>query len=131
MVLPYARGTACCNERGSVCENQPNIKKICTLVMVSRLSPGAWSVFCRAGPTQMMSVHVELDRRQSCILVISCSPLDLIFIPQLSANLWSIALLHQPFFIVRLAQNHVVLEEKFVSYTKPAQHREDRRFKQP
>lgn len=41
-----------------------------------------------------------------------------------SADLGSVTLLHQPLLVVCLAQDHVVLQEKLVSHTKPAPHKE-------
>lgn len=41
-----------------------------------------------------------------------------------STDLGSVALLHQPLLVVCLAQDHVVLQEKLVSHTKPAPHKE-------
>lgn len=36
-----------------------------------------------------------------------------------SADLRGIAFLHQPLFVVRLTQDHVVLQEEFVPHAKP------------
>lgn len=44
-----------------------------------------------------------------------------------SADLWCVALLHQPFLIVRLTQDHVVLQEELVSHTKPVEKKNDRK----
>lgn len=43
-----------------------------------------------------------------------------------SANLGGVALLHQPLLVVRLTQDHVVLQEKLVPHTEPAAQKETR-----
>lgn len=51
-------------------------------------------------------------------------PLFLLVGMQGSTDLGSVALLHQPVLVVCLAKDHVVLQEKLVSHTKPAPHKD-------
>lgn len=86
-------------------------------------------------PAQLFTCGLEQGRRQQCFLLCdgklyfrSLFPAPLLppppHRPKGSADLGSVALLHQPLLVVCLAQDHVVLQKKLVSHTKPVQHKD-------
>ena len=140
--------------RGSIRQSQTKKwTNCCFIVVVCCMLPGPvpatpaslW-LFCTAEcvPSKggfLSYVHVG-DRRwtggySAFCCVIASSPSVSLVLPLLlflllflraglrgSADLGSVALLHQPLLVVCLAQDHVVLQEKLVSHTKPAPHKE-------
>lgn len=133
-------------EAASVSHKQRNGQTIFFILVVCCRLPGPFPatlavsmaiLYSSVSPSQgglLSYVHVG-DRswtggNSAFSCVITSSPSVSLFLPLLlfllhvglrgSADLGSVALLHQPLLVVCLAQDHVVLQEKLVSHTKPA-----------